>query len=214
MGRWRQLKKLKISKYLSTVLYLIAFNNSANSLTIDKKMDTSNNFLLTSHYELPYIAGYTLLATSLIEGNHETRFGKTTLKALDSFIWTNLTVEAMKKTFRRVRPRSANSPNEWFVSSNVNDNDSFPSGHVASMTSMVVPYFLEYKKDSNLAYALLLLPLQQMAGRVNAQAHWQTDVLIAGLIGSAFGWYSHSREKPLFLYFTNDGIFTGLRYKF
>ncbi len=202
-----------IKKILLTSSILFSSNN-LHAFTIDKKVDKSNNYILTSHYELPYIAGYSLLATALIEGNSETRFGKTTLKALDSFIWTNLSTEILKNSFRRVRPRKAETPNEWFVGSDVVDNDSFPSGHVSSMTSIITPYFLEYKKDSYWAYVLLLLPIQQMAGRVNAGAHWQTDVLTGAILGGTIGWLSHSREKPLFLYFDSDGIYTGLRYRF
>jgi len=191
------------------LIFLIITQN-LSAWTIDQKVSQSDSLILTSHYEVPYLMGYALIGTSLIEGNGNSRFGKTTMKALDSFIWANLGTEIFKKTFRRVRPRNAETPNEWFQ----DGHNSFFSGHVASVTSSVVPYILEYQNDSPWINLLWLFPIQQMAGRINAQAHWQTDVLAGFLFGTLVGWYSHSREIPLFLYFDSDGIFTGLRYRF
>jgi membrane-associated phospholipid phosphatase len=193
-------------RYIFTIFLL---NLSLFSFSFDQRVKGSDNILLTSHYEVPYIFGYSLLATALIEGNSETRFGETTFKALDSFILTNLTVEVMKKSFGRVRPRYTDDSGEWF-----SGGDSFPSGHVGSVTATVVPYILEYQKDTPWVHLLWLFPIQQMAGRVNVRAHWQTDVLTGFLVGGLIGWYSHSREKPLILYFDSDGIYTGLRYRF
>ena len=190
---------------------LIICLSSLYPWNIDKRVENpSNSFLLTSHYEIPYIMGYSLIGISLIEGNSNSRFGKTTLKALDSFLIANISTEALKKTFRRVRPRYTDNPNRWFE----NGNNSFPSGHVASVTSSVVPYILEYKDDYPLIHLLWLFPIQQMAGRVNAQAHWQTDVLAGFIVGLLSGMYANSRETPLILYFDEDGIYTGLRYRF
>ena len=191
-------------------LILILLSQILPAWTIDKKVPKSDAWILTSHYEVPYLMGYALIGTSLIEGNSETRFGKTTVKALDSFIWANLATEVIKKTFRRVRPRNAETPNEWFQ----DGHNSFSSGHVASVTASVVPYILEYQDDYPLINLLWFFPVQQMAGRVNAQAHWQTDVLTGFLVGGFFGWISHSTETPLILYFDNDKIYTGLRYRF
>jgi len=192
------------------ILFILMSQVIFADFTIDHKVKKSHAWILTSHYDVPYIMGYSLIGGFLIEGNSETRFGKTTTKALDSFIWTNLTVEAMKKTFRRVRPRNAKTPNEWFV----DGHNSFPSGHVASVTASVVPYILEYKKDYPLIHLLWFFPLQQMAGRVNAQAHWQSDVLTSVLVGGLIGYYTFKQDKPLFLYFVDDGIFVGFRYRF
>jgi len=195
---------------LRYIFILLLSISSLFPFTIDKRVHKSNSFLLTSHYEVPRIMGYSIIGMALIEGNGNSRFGRTTFQALDSLIWANLTTEALKKTFRRVRPRYTDNPNKWFK----NGNYSFPSGHVTSVTASVVPYILEYKDDYPLVHLLWLFPIQQMAGRVNAQAHWQTDVLAGFLVGSFWGWYAHSRKTPLFLYFDEDGIFTGLRYRF
>lgn len=192
----------------SIIIFLI-FVETTLAFSIDKRVPNSENFLLTSHYEIPYIFGYSLILTSLIEGNGNSRFGKTTFKALDSFIMTNITVEAMKKSFGRVRPRYTDDPDEWF-----SGGDSFPSGHVSSAMATVVPYILEYQKDTPWVHLLWLFPVQQMAGRVNARAHWQTDVITGAIVGGLLGWYAHKREKPLILYFDADGIYTGLRYRF
>ena len=194
-------------KNISVILF---FTQLLFSFTIDRKVSESDAFIFTSHYEVPYLMGYALMGTVLIEGNSKTRFGKTTMKALDSFIWANLGTEAFKKTFRRVRPRNAKTSNEWFQ----DGHNSFFSGHVASVTASVTPYIFEYQNDYPWVRLLWFFPIQQMAGRVNAQAHWQTDVLAGAIFGTLVGCYSHSRETPLFLYFDGDGIYTGLKYRF
>ncbi len=193
-----------LALFLLSYIYLYSWS-------IDKRVEhPSHSVLLTSHYEIPYIMGYSLIGISLFEGNGNSRFGKTTMEALDSFIIANLSTEILKKTFRRVRPRYTDNPNRWFE----NGNNSFPSGHVASVTSSVVPYILEYKEDYPLIHLLWLFPIQQMAGRVNARAHWQTDVLAGFVVGLLSGIYAHSRKTPLILYFDEDGIYTGIRYRF
>ncbi len=198
-------------RYLITITFI---TSSLISWTIDKRVEKSDSLLLTSHYEVPYLMGYSLIATSIIEGNSETRFGKTTMKALDSFIWSNLATELLKQSFQRRRPRATDNPNEWFYSDNSGGENSFPSGHVASVTASVTPYIFEYSEDYPLVHLLWFFPVQQMAGRVNAQAHWQTDVLAGFLLGTAIGYFSHKRETPLILYFDGDGVYTGLRYRF
>jgi undecaprenyl-diphosphatase len=193
---------------MKKVFLLILF--STFLLSFDKKVEESNSFLLTSHYPIPYYLGYAVIGTALYEGNSETRFGKTTWKAFDSLVLTNIATEGLKRTFSRVRPRNADSPDEWFESG----NKSFPSGHVSATAGVVTPYILEYQDDYPLIHLLWLLPIQQMAGRVNAAAHWQSDVLAGAVLGTLIGWWSWSRETPFLLYFSEDGIYTGIKYRF
>jgi membrane-associated phospholipid phosphatase len=109
----------------------------------------------------------------------------------------------------RVRPRDTDSPNDWFE-----DGKSFPSGHVAGMTAIVTPYVLEYQDEYPIVHALWLLPAYQMVGRVKAQAHWQSDVIVGALVGFASGYFAHHLEYPFTLYFVDGHAVAGLRYSF
>ncbi|MCK5293282.1 MAG: phosphatase PAP2 family protein, partial [Arcobacteraceae bacterium] len=79
---------------------------------------------------------------------------------------------------------------------------------------MVTPYILEYKDDKPWVQVLWLLPIHQMIGRVKDQAHWQSDVIAGALVGYASGYWAHNRKTPMMLYFDDDKVVVGLKYKF
>lgn len=180
------------------------------SFEFDKKVKKDESGIWGLHHDMPYYIIPAVGITALIEGT-ETRFGKTSWKAVDAFIIGQAVTELIKRTTNRVRPRYTDSPDEWF---NDYDDRSFPSGHVSSMASIVTPYILEYREDYPSVYLLALLPVHQMISRVKAQAHWQSDVLAGALVGFLSGLYSHKREYPILLYFDGDKVFTGIRYRF
>jgi undecaprenyl-diphosphatase len=180
------------------------------SFEFDKKVKKDESTIWKIHYEIPRILTYSVILSSVIEGS-ESRFGKTSWRAFDSFLIGQAITETLKRTTNRVRPRHTDSPNQWFKGSG---NKSFPSGHVSSVTSLVTPFILEYRKDYPAIYLLALLPIHQMISRVKAQAHWQSDVTVGALIGVLSGYYSYKREYPLTLYFSKNKSFVGLRYKF
>ena len=91
---------------------------------------------------------------------------------------------------------------------------SFFSGHVSGMTALVTPYILEYQEDYPWVSLLWAFPLHQMGGRIKAQAHWQSDVIVGALVGFASGYWAHKRESPLILYFDSDKVVMGLKHKF
>ena len=141
----------------------------------------------------------------------ETRIGKTMWQGIDSQLVTLAATEVMKYSFGRVRPSNpASNPCEWFQHSNY----SFPSGEASSAAALVTPYVLEYGSEYPWTYGLLVLPLYIGAGRVKAQAHWQSDVIAGWTVGGLAGWYAHSRETPLLVEILPHGAVVGLKTRF
>lgn len=150
------------------------------------------------------------LGGALWEGA-ESRLGKTMWQDVDSQIFSAASTEAMKYAFTRSRPRQDDDPCQWFQGSG---HYSFPSGEAAWSASIVTPFILEYGSEYPAVYALLLLPAYVGAGRIKAQAHWQSDVLAGWAVGGLAGWFAHSRDTPLFVQALPHGVFVGLKTQF
>lgn len=131
------------------------------------------------------------LAGALWEGS-DTRLGKTLWQSMDSLIVGEAGYLVLNNTFRRLRPSQTADPNQWFKSG----GHSFPSGEVTTIASVITPLVLEYRQDHPSIFALELLPLYDAEARMKVQGHWQTDVLAGWLLGTAAGFYAHSRQTP------------------
>ena len=157
-------------------------------------------------YGLPILMG----GAALWEGG-ESRFGRTMWQSTDAFVASGVISIAMKYAFSRVRPRDSGpggNPDLWFKGQ---PNQSFPSGEVTSVTSIVTPVMLEYGKDQPAVYALALLPIYDGIARVKVQAHWQTDVLAGAALGAGAGWLMHRNPgTPYILSVMPHGIYIGL----
>ena len=132
----------------------------------------------------------------------DTRLGRTFDQSFDAMVLTAGTTTAMKLVFSRKRPSQTDNPNDFFRGGGA---QSFPSGEVAEMASVVTPFILEYRQDHPAVYALALLPAYDAVARVKTHGHWQSDVLAGAAVGVAFGVYAHHRKRPIFLGFTPDG---------
>jgi len=195
---------------ITKIIYIMMFGVFLFSFELDKKYDYDDNPFWESHYDVPKYMGGLVVAGAIIEGS-DSRFGKTLFKSIDSFIISSIIVQGIKRATGRVRPRSAKSSSEWFNYEST--NLSFPSGHVSSVTSMVVPIILEYSKDKPWVHGLWFFPIQQMVGRVKLQAHWSSDVLVGFALGLASGYFTHKNDS-LILSLSSDRQFIGLRYRF
>jgi len=157
---------------------------------------------------------YTLVAGEIAgafwEGG-DTRVGRVMWQSIDASSAGFLTSEVMKRVFTRVRPRDANDPDLWFEGGS---NDSFPSGSMIAVTSIVTPFVLEYRRDHPAIYALELLPVYMAVGRLKAQAHWQTDVIAGFAIGTTWGVLAHRHESPFILNLLPDGVEVGVSKRF
>jgi undecaprenyl-diphosphatase len=143
---------------------------------------------------------------ALWEGG-DSRLGKTAWQSIDTTAVAGVAALLMKKGFARERPRTTDNPNHWFGGGG---NESFPSGEVTVVTSIVTPFVLEYGHDHPAVYALELLPLYDSIARVKTWGHWQTDVLAGFALASTVGYFMHERETPLTLSVLPRGFQVGL----
>jgi len=138
----------------------------------------------------------------------ETRLGKTLWQSIDSGTLATAGAAAGKLVFSRERPSETSDPNKWFQSGR---HYSFPSGEVSAMAGIVTPIVLEYGHDYPAVYALELLPAYSAIARLRVRAHWQTDVLAGWALGTATGYYAHSRDSPFILSALPTGVSVGFR---
>src|SRR5699024_3634627 len=123
-----------------------------------------------------------------------------------------VSVFVLKRVFQRPRPSQTSDPNLWFQG--CCGNNSFPSGEVTGMAALVTPFVLEYGHDHPWVWALEALPLYDSIARMKTRGHWQTDVLAGWAIGTAIGWYAHSRKIPILIEILPHGFAVGLRVRF
>jgi len=147
------------------------------------------------------------IAAAFWEGG-ETRLGKTLWQSVDATLISTVATTGGKLVFSRVRPSQTDNPNQWFKGGH---NYSFPSGEVGALGAVVTPFILEYGHDHPWVWALELLPAYGAVARVKTRAHWQTDVLAGFAIGTAAGYYAHSRDSPWMLGLLPHGATVGLR---
>ncbi|MEP7301704.1 MAG: phosphatase PAP2 family protein [Caldimonas sp.] len=151
-----------------------------------------------------------VIGSALWEGS-ESRFGQTAWKATDSILLGAATAQVMKLAFSRARPAQGEDPNLWFQGSG---HRSFPSGEVMEITTAVTPFILEYGAENPAVYGLALLPVYDAIARVRSRGHWQSDVLASLAIGSAIGYYAHSRQNALTLGVIPGGVWVGWSKRF
>jgi undecaprenyl-diphosphatase len=147
------------------------------------------------------------LAGGLWEGG-QTRLGRTFWQSIDASAIAGLSSQVLKRTFTRARPSQTDNPDLWFQGGS---HYSFPSGEVTAVSAIVTPFVLEYRHDEPAVYALELLPIYDAVARVKVRGHWQSDVLASLALGTAIGYYAHSRKSPLILSVLPHGFFIGLR---
>ena len=141
----------------------------------------------------------------------ESRLGQTFWRSIDSSVAAGIVSQVLKVSFSRVRPIDSGpggDPNLWFKG---HGNESFPSGEVTAVSSIVTPFMLEYGRDHPAVYALALLPVYDAIGRVKVQAHWQSDVIAGVALGTGTAWLIHrSPNSPFILQVMPHGIYVGL----
>ena len=150
-----------------------------------------------------------VLAGALWEGA-DTRSGRALWQSVDAIALGQIGYAIVNRAAGRLRPSQTTDPNEWGHSG----GHSFPSGDVTIIASAVTPMVLEYGREHPAVYVLELLPAYDAVARVKSHAHWQSDVLAGWAIGTAAGWYAHSREVPLTVTVLPHQVTVGLRTRF
>jgi len=181
-------------------------------LGIDHRIKYDNSGIWSRSNQMLLMNGMLVsdLAGALWEGS-DTRIGKTFWYSLDSALISGVSVQVLKRAFSRERPVNTDDPNEWFKG---NGNESFPSGEVASITTMITPFVLEYRHEYPAVYALELLPLYDGIARMKVHAHWQSDVLAGFALGTGIGMFMHSRDVPVLVSWLPHGVTVGIHKRF
>jgi membrane-associated phospholipid phosphatase len=214
--RWKDRSK---STWVAAALALccLALPPSASAdggpLGIDHPVDRGDDTGIFSRRKQIVLQDATALlvvGAALWEGD-DTRFGHTAWQATDSLAIGVVTSSAMKLAFGRARPSQSDSPNQWFQGKGHN---SFPSGEVMEITTAVTPFILEYGSEHPAVWGLAVLPVYDAFARVRSRAHWQTDVLASLTIGSAIGYYAHSRQASLSVSVLPRGVSVGWKKAF
>ncbi len=205
-----------LHRYLSTLMLVLLCTGRAfaggGPLGIDHRLnyDNSGIWKRSNQTALVNILIGSEIAGAVWEGG-ETRLGKTFWQAIDSSAIGAISSEALKHIFTRSRPVQDNDPNLWFQGKG---HYSFPGGEVTTVTAITTPFVFEYAHDYPAVYALLLLPAYDSIARMKVQAHWQTDVLASMALGTATGYFAHTRDSPIILGVLPHGFMVGLRSRF
>lgn len=183
-------------------------------LGIDHELSYDNSGIWSRNNQVALEYGSLLFEVggALWEGG-DTRFGNTLWQSVDATASSEIVAGALKYAFSRVRPEaSGGDPNLWFKG---HGNQSFPSGEVTLISSVLTPIVLEYRHDDPWVYALELLPVYDGIARMKVQAHWQTDVIAGFALGTGCGWLMHSHEgTPFVLSVLPHGFHVGLHKEF
>jgi hypothetical protein len=152
------------------------------------------------------------VVVALWEGGEDSRLGRTMWQSIDASLASGIASTVLKYAFSRVRPiDSDNDPNLWFKG---HGNQSFPSGEVTAISSIVTPVVLEYRHDTPFIYALELLPVYDAFARMKVQAHWQSDVIAGFALGTTAGILFHRQGTPYVLRVMPHAIYIGLNKQF
>ena len=181
-------------------------------LGIDHRLgyDNAGVWKRSNQLSLMYLMVGSEVGLGLWQGG-DTRLGKTSWQAMDATLIAALSAQALKYTFTRARPSHTDNPNLWFQGGG---HHSFPSGEVTTAAAIVTPYVLEFGPEHPWVYGLEVLPAYDAVARMKVHGHWQTDVLAGFALGTAIGYYTHSRHEPLLLGILPDGFQVGLRERF
>jgi undecaprenyl-diphosphatase len=176
---------------------------------IDHEWSYDNSGICNRRYQNALVYGLIggEVVGALWEGG-DTRFGRTLWRSVDSSAAAGVVALGLKYAFSRVRPiDSHDDPNLWFKG---HGNQSFPSGEVTAVSSIVTPVVLEYGHDHPFVYALEALPVYDALARMKVQAHWQSDVIAGFALGTGIGWWMHRNPNPFILRVMPHGVYVGI----
>lgn len=191
----------------------VAAHAGGGPFGIDHLVAYDNSGIWKRSYQKDLAAG---AALTVIGGalfvDSDSRMGHTFDQAMDAMVLTGVTTSVMKVTFSRERPSEDSNPNDFFKG---HGHQSFPSGEVAEIASVVTPFIAEYGSDHPGVYALAILPAYDAVARVKVHGHWQSDVLVGAAVGVGWGLWAHHRKSPLIMgLLPNRGIMIGYSKRF
>ena len=137
--------------------------------------------------------------------------GRAFWQSIDASVVSGVAAQLLKYGFSRARPSQGNNPNQWFKGSCC---QSFPSGEVTLQASFVTPLIINYAGQTKWIWALEALPVYDAIARLKAHAHWQTDVIAGGVLGTGIGYWAATRETPLSVEILPHGLSVGFNKRF
>lgn len=205
-----------LSLLIFAVLAIVAApvaDAASGPIGIDHRLPYDNHgiFKRQTQLDLMYLMVGTDVAGGLWLGNGN-RLGHTFWQSVDATAMGAVSSFTLKRVFQRSRPSQTDNPNQW--GQGCCNHLSFPSGEVTAVSAMVTPFILEYHDDYPWVWALETLPAYDAVARMKTWGHWQTDVLAGFALGTALGYYAHTRKTPLVVSILPDGLMVGFRAEF
>jgi PAP2 superfamily len=142
---------------------------------------------------------------------NDNELGHTFWQTLDSSIISGAAAGVLKRATGRARPEQGNDPNRWFRGSCC---ESFPSGEVTLQASFVTPFIVNYARQNPWVWGLEVLPVYDAFARLKSQAHWQSDVIAAWILGTGVGYWTTTWKTPLTVRVLPGGLSVGLYKRF
>lgn len=179
---------------------------------IDSELPLDTNGIWARKYQTGLENGVIAVevAGALWFGNDD-KMGHAFWQDIDSTVLSAAAVELLKNGFSRARPYQGDNPNAFFKGSCC---QSFPSGEVTLQAAFVTPLIVDYYKETPWIWTLEALPVYDAIARLKSQAHWQSDVIVGGLIGTGFGYWMTRFKTPLSVQILPGGMSVGFSKKF
>jgi undecaprenyl-diphosphatase len=185
---------------------------SGGPLGIDSELPLDTNGIWARRYQTGIENGVIAVevAGALWFGNDD-KLGHTFWQDIDSTALSGVAAQLIKYAVGRPRPYQGDDPNAFFKGSRY---QSFPSGEVTLQAAFVTPLIVNYYQDDAWIWALEALPVYDAIARLKSRAHWQTDVIAGGLLGTGFGYWASTRATPISVQILPRGISVGIRTRF
>ena len=180
---------------LLTSLLAASLAHAGGPLGIDSELPLDTGGIWARKYQTGVENGVIAVevAGALWFGNDD-KLGHTFWQDIDSTALSGVAAQLLKYGFSRPRPYQGNNPNAWFKGSCC---QSFPSGEVTLQAAFVTPLIINFYRQDPWIWALEALPVYDAIARLKSRAHWQTDVIAGGLLGTGFGYWATTRNTPL-----------------
>jgi len=181
-------------------------------LGIDSELALDQNGIWARKYQTGLESGVIAVevAGALWFGN-DNKLGHTFWQTIDATTVSAIGAQLLKYAFSRARPIQGDDPNRWFKGRCC---QSFPSGEVTLQASFVTPFIVNYARDNPWIWSLELLPAYDAMARLKSRAHWQTDVIAGGVLGTAIGYWATTRGTPISVQILPDGLSVGFSKRF
>ena len=135
-------------------------------------------------------AAVVIFLGSLTSGNEH--FQDAAFTSMESVIYANLVVSALKLMVGRDRPLEETGPGQYKP---FGGGRSMPSGHAATVFAFTTPWLVYY--PGLVSGAMFALGAGTAIARMADQYHWFSDVVAGALVGSVTGYLLARRHRNL-----------------